>query len=158
MAARKLVPFAFGLLAFVSSQSAEFRQASDQHRPLRDAVLGFTVATDWQHVGRRLGTTRLQDMDQIDLLLHSVRWLDPEAFSRVTSSVSLEDLDRVTAGHWHDLGRISHVVATLDQGENREPARSWVYRAHRRDQVDPHPNHRTCAPCRDCSHWERQDC
>lgn len=53
------------------------------------------------------------------------------------SAISLDDLDGITEGYWHDFTKIERLVVSLGYGEDHEPARSWVQR--HRDQIQRMP-------------------
>lgn len=135
-AAHDLVSWAFSLFPVVGSYDAGLWQTGE-YRALRDAVHAFVDKADWNAVGRNLTQAQLHEMDQIDLLTFSIHQFAPDAMARMTSSISLDDLDRITEGEWDDMEKIEHLVVSLGHGPDREPARSWVRR--HRDEIQRMP-------------------
>ncbi len=127
-AARDLVPWAFGLFHLLGSQDRQFWDTHGDHRALREAVLAFINATSWEAVGAAFTQAQLHELDQIYPLAWSMNRVAPDAYNRMTSSVSLTALDRMANGHWHDFGQIEELVVSLSLGRDHEPAKSWVHR------------------------------
>ncbi len=126
--AHDLVPWAFGVFSLVSIQDDAFWHSHDDHRALRDAILGWLGSTDWQTVGRRLTAAPLYEMHSMDLFLYSVSYMAPNAYEQMVGHVSLDELDQITEGHWRNLAGIEDLVVGLGYGKDHEPARSWVHR------------------------------
>jgi hypothetical protein len=91
------------------------------------------AATDWEAAGRRLSVSPLYELEQIDLFMYSLHSFAPDSERRITAALSIDDLDRTTAGCWRDFSGIERLVVSLSFGSDRQPARAWVER--HRDEI-----------------------
>ena len=104
---------------------------------VRSAIQDLLAETDWRQAGAGIAKSELSHLDQLNLLTWSVQHLNPGAFDELASGASLDDLDRLTAGHWGDFRSIHELVLSLSHGANHEPARTWVLR--HRDEIEDIP-------------------
>jgi hypothetical protein len=126
-ASRDLVPWAFSVFPIVGAEGLE---PGDEARleQVCDAIRDLVTKTDWRKAGGGVARAHLTHLDQLHPLTWSLHRLNPQAYAELTSAVSLDELDQVTAGHWRDFTLIQEIVLSLGHGPNHEPARTWVLR------------------------------
>lgn len=135
--AQDLNSWAFSIFLFIGPLEEEVPEEDPRYEPLRAALRDLVARTNWETVGRSLTRAQLHETEQIDLLTFSLQQIAPGALTRMTSAVSLDELDRLTEGQWHDMTKIVHLVVSLGLAEDHEPARSWVNR--HRDEIQDMP-------------------
>jgi len=124
-AAYDLAPWAFSVFDLVGEAVL---RAEPEYQPLQDPVMTLISETNWDAAGRSLSRAQLEELDQIDLLTYSIRQMAPDVLERLTSAVSLDELDRLTQGQWGDPKNIVQIIASLGHGADHQPARAWVER------------------------------
>jgi hypothetical protein len=99
-------------------------------RAVAGAIGDVVDAVDWTSAGRSLSATKadLDDLDQFDLLGHSISSLAPDQWAEAMSAVDLDHLDQISREEWAPTPRVARLVFTLASGTDPSPGRRWARR------------------------------